>query len=241
MRLNGALALLVAFVACGGEGGPAPAPGARALAGEASGPVATSAPRAAARPVPAGAPVVAFLGDSLTAGFGLEESQAYPAVVGELLAERGLPIRVVNGGVSGDTSAGALARVDWLLTQEPEIVVVSIGGNDGLRGQPVDALEANLRAIVRRAKGAGARVLIAGQQIPTNYGPEYAGAFRDLYPRVAREEGAELLPFLLEGVAMRPELNLPDGIHPNPEGQRIVARNVAEALEPMLRPVGTTS
>lgn len=142
-------------VGCGDAPRPAPAPGAKALAGESSAPPAADAPRAAARAVPADAPVVVFLGDSLTAGFGLEESQAFPAVVGELLADRGLPIRGVNGGVSGDTSAGALARIDWLLTQKPEIVVVSIGGNDGLRGQPVEALEANLRAIVRRAKASG--------------------------------------------------------------------------------------
>lgn len=233
----GAICLLLT-VACDAAPAPAPAAGARSLAGEAAGGIATAEPTAATlppRPVPADAPLVVFLGDSLTAGFGLAEEQAFPAVVGELLAARGVPVRVVNGGISGDTSAGALARVDWLLTQKPAIVVVSIGGNDGLRGQPVAALEANLRAIVRKAKEAGARVLLAGQQIPTNYGPEYAGAFRDLYPRVAREEGAEFLPFLLEGVAMRPELNLPDGIHPNPEGQRVVGRNVADALEPMLR------
>jgi acyl-CoA thioesterase-1 len=186
--------------------------------------------------MPAEAPVVVFLGDSLTAGFGLAEEQAFPAVVGELLAAQGLPVRVVNGGVSGDTSAGALARLDWLLTQEPDVVVVSIGGNDGLRGMPVDALEENLRSIARRARAAGARVLLTGQQIPTNYGPQYAGAFRELYRRVAREEGATLLPFLLEGVAMVPELNLPDGIHPNPEGQRRVAAQVAAALVPLLEP-----
>lgn len=237
----GALPLLLLLAACGDERPPAQAAGARALAGESADASAAPTPEAEGRrprAVPADAPLVVFLGDSLTAGFGLAEEQAFPTVAGELLAARGVPVRVVNGGISGDTSAGALARVDWLLTQKPAIVVVSIGGNDGLRGQPVEALEANLRAIVRRAKAAGARVLLAGQQIPTNYGPEYAGAFRDLYPRVAREEGAELLPFLLEGVAMRPELNLPDGIHPNPEGQRVVGRNVADALEPMARALG---
>ena len=176
-----------------------------------------------------------FLGDSLTAGFGLGEEQAFPARVGELLAARGTPIVVVNGGVSGDTSAGALERVDWLLSRPAAVMVVSIGANDGLRGQPVAGIEANLRAIVRKAKASGARVLVTGQKIPTNYGPDYARAFEAIYPRVANEEGAALLPFLLEGVAMRPELNLEDGIHPNPEGQRIVARTVAAALEPLLR------
>ncbi len=234
-----ALALLCLSVGCGGEERIAPASGARALAGESSmaPQAAAAAPPKAALAAPAAddALLVAFLGDSLTAGFGLAEEQAFPAVTGELLAARGVAVRVVNGGVSGDTSSGALARVDWLLTQKPDVVVVAIGGNDGLRGQPVAALERNLREIVRRARAADARVLVAGQQIPTNYGPEYATAFRELYPRVAREEGAELLPFLLEGVAMIPRLNLPDGIHPNSAGQRVVAGHVADALEPMLR------
>lgn len=232
-----ALLSIVCLLGCGGGEAPAPAAGARALAGESEAPPAFPEPTPPAEsplPIADDATVVAFLGDSLTAGFGLAEAQAYPAVVGELLAARGVAVRVVNGGISGDTSAGALARVDWLLTQKPEILVVSIGGNDGLRGQPVEALERNLREIVRRAKAARARVLLTGQQIPTNYGPQYADSFRELYPRVAREEGVELLPFLLEGVAMDPALNLPDGLHPNPAGQRIVAEHVAAALEPML-------
>ncbi len=179
-------------------------------------------------------PLVVFLGDSLTAGFGLGEEQAFPAVAGQLLAARGLAIEVVNGGISGDTSAGALERLDWLLTRRPDVLVLAIGANDGLRGQPLEATEANVRQIVRRARAAGAEVLLAGQRIPTNYGPAYAEGFTALYPRVAREEGTALLPFLLEGVAMRPELNLPDGIHPNPAGQRIVAATVADALEPLL-------
>ena len=205
-----ALLGIVYLLGCGGGEAPAPAAGARALAGESEAATGLSgidgARGESGFPSADDAPVVAFLGDSLTAGFGLAEAQAYPAVVGELLRARGVAVRVVNGGVSGDTSAGALARVDWLLTQEPDVLVVSIGGNDGLRGQPVAALEANVREIVRRARASGAEVLLTGQQIPTNYGPDYATAFRELYPRVAREEGAQLLPFLLEGVAMRPEL-----------------------------------
>lgn len=193
-------------------------------------PSAPAAPAAAAT----GTPRVVFLGDSLTAGFGLGEEQAFPARVGELLAARGTPIVVVNGGVSGDTSAGALERVDWLLSRPAAVMVVSIGANDGLRGQPVAGIEANLRAIVRKAKASGARVLVTGQKIPTNYGPDYARAFEAIYPRVANEEGVALLPFLLEGVAMRPELNQADGIHPTPEGQGLIARAVAAALEPLL-------
>jgi len=179
-------------------------------------------------------PLVVFLGDSLTAGYGLSADEAYPAHVAELLAARGVRARILNAGVSGDTSAGGLARLDWFLRQHPDVVVVELGGNDGLRGQPLEATESNLRAIVRRSRAAGARVLLVGMQIPPNYGPEYASGFAALFPRLAREEDVDLLPFLLEGVAADPALNQPDGIHPNAEGQKIVARNVVEALQPLL-------
>lgn len=186
---------------------------------------------ASAPPAP---PVVAFLGDSLTAGLGLPESDAYPARVGELLAAKGRPVRVVNGGVSGDTSAGGLRRVDWLLKQKPSVVVVWLGANDGLRGFPVAETERNLRAIVRRAKGSGAKVLLCGMLVPTNYGPEYGKEFRALFPRVAKEEGAALSPFPLAPVAGKPELNQPDGVHPTAEGQKLVAAIVARDLLPLL-------
>lgn len=227
----GLLAVAAAVLAACGEGErPVPASASGAVAPPAS---ATAAPAPA---VPgAGAPRVVFLGDSLTAGFGLAEEEAFPARVGELLAARGLPIAVVNGGISGDTSAGAIERIDWLLSRPVAVMVVSIGANDALRGQPVENVEANLRAIVRKARASGARVLVTGQKIPINYGPAYARAFEALYPRVAKEEGAEFLPFLLEGVAMVPSLNQADGIHPTPEGQAIVAGNVAAALEPIVR------
>lgn len=179
-------------------------------------------------------PRVVFLGDSLTAGLGLGEEAAYPAIVGELLAERGVPVRVVNAGVSGDTSAGGLARVDWLLSLAPDVVVVALGANDGLRGQPVVSIEANLREIVRRARAAGARVVLAGMKMPPNYGPDYTRDFEALYARLARELQLPFIPFLLEGVAADPKLNQVDGIHPTAEGQRIVARLVADALQPVL-------
>jgi len=183
---------------------------------------------------PAAGPLVVFLGDSLTAGLGLSVDEAYPAHVASLLAARGIEVRILNAGVSGDTSAGGLERLDWFLRRHPDVVVVELGANDGLRGQPLESLEANLRAIVRRSLEAGARVLLAGMRIPPNYGPEYSEGFAALYPRIAREENVALLPFLLEGVAAVPELNQPDGIHPNAEGQRLVAQNVAEALVPLL-------
>jgi acyl-CoA thioesterase I len=177
---------------------------------------------------------VVFLGDSLTAGFGLAEEEAFPARVGELLAAASEPIEVVNAGVSGDTSAGGLARIDWILRQRPDVVVVELGPNDGLRGLPLAMTEANLRAIVERSRAAGARVLLVGMQIPPNYGPDYAGAFRDLYPRLARELGVPRVPFLLAGVGGEPGLNLPDGLHPNAEGHRRVAATVLPYLREVL-------
>ena len=177
-----------------------------------------------------------FLGDSLTAGLGLGEEAAYPAIVGELLAARGVAVRIVNAGVSGDTSAGGLARLDWLLSLHPDILVVALGANDGLRGQPVASIEANLREIVRRARAAGSRVVLAGMKMPPNYGPDYTREFQALYERLARELQLPFVPFLLEGVAADPKLNQADGIHPTAEGQRIVARLVADALQPLLQP-----
>jgi len=209
---------------------------------------ATGSERAVARPLrPAAdavslAPLVVFLGDSLTAGYGLSASEAYPAHVERLLAERGVPVRVLNAGVSGDTTAGGLARLDWFLRQEPDVVVVALGGNDGLRALPLSATEANLRAIVERVLATDTVVVLAAMRIPPNYGPEYVGAFEALYPRLATEYGVPLLPFLLEGVAADPTLNLPDGIHPTAEGQEIVARTVADALAPVIAGLaGSTS
>jgi acyl-CoA thioesterase-1 len=181
------------------------------------------------------APQIVFLGDSLTAGLGLGEEAAYPAIVGELLGARGVPVRIVNAGVSGDTSAGGLARVDWLLSLRPAILVVALGANDGLRGQPVATIESNLREIVRRARGAGARVVLVGMKMPPNYGPEYTRDFEALYARLARELELPFIPFLLEGVAADPALNQPDGIHPTAEGQRKVAALVEQSLLPLLQ------
>lgn len=202
-------------------------------------PAAAAAPRPAPAPVQPPStrtePVVVFLGDSLTAGLGLAESQAYPFLVKASLEKAGHPVRVVNAGVSGDTTAGGLARLDWLLSQEPDVVVVGLGGNDGLRGLPLEQAEKNLREIVRRSKEAGARVLLLGMQIPPNYGPEYAQGFAEMYPRVAKELDVPLVPFLLEGVGGIAQLNQEDGIHPTAEGQVKVAETVTPYLEEMLR------
>jgi acyl-CoA thioesterase-1 len=213
---------------------PAGAPDAPSMRAAGPPPDPGLAPRVADTGAPDDAPLVVFLGDSLTAGFGLGEEQAFPALVGEELARRGLPVRVINGGISGDTSAGGLERLDWLLAQQPDLVLVELGANDGLRGQPLEAIEANLRAILERARAAGAEVVLAGMKIPPNYGPEYAAGFEAIFPKLAREQRVALIPFLLDGVAARPELNLPDGIHPNVEGQKVVARTVADALAPLV-------
>lgn len=190
-------------------------------------------------PTPASAlassePLVVFLGDSLTAGYGLGGEQAYPALVEKRLEEEGIPIEALNAGVSGDTTAGGLARLDWLLSQKPDVVVVGLGGNDGLRGLPLEQAEQNLREIVRRAKGAGARVLLLGMQIPPNYGPEYAQGFSDIYPKLAKEMDVPLVPFLLEGVGGVSDLNQADGIHPTAEGQEKVAELVTPYVAEVL-------
>lgn len=223
---------------CDGEAPNAPrgAPASRAEpTSKPPSPVSTPPSAAADAPAaPAAATKIVFLGDSLTAGFGLSAEEAYPTLVEKLLIERGRAVEVVNAGISGDTSAGGLARLDWQLAQKPAIVFVCLGGNDGLRGLPLEATEANLRAIVVRAQSAGARVVLAGMQLPPNYGPEYTAGFRAIFPRLARELGVTLVPFLLEGVAADPALNQADGIHPNAKGQEIVAETVAKALEPLV-------
>jgi acyl-CoA thioesterase-1 len=191
------------------------------------------APPAATAPAES-APLVVFLGDSLTAGYGLAQDEAFPALLGRMLGESGHPIRVVNAGVSGDTTAGGVERLDWLLKQSPQVLVVGLGANDALRGLEAAGIEANLRTIVSRAKHAGARVLLLGMRLPPSYGAYFTRGFEEIYPRIAREEGVALVPFLLEGVGGRADLNLDDGIHPNAEGQRIVAKNVAPHLERLL-------
>ena len=175
-----------------------------------------------------------FLGDSLTAGYGLPAEESFPALLSRLLEDEGRKVRIVNAGVSGDTTAGGLRRLDWLLPQKPDVVVVGLGGNDGLRGLSVRETEENLRAIVVQAKATGARVLILGMKLPPNYGPEYTMRFERIYRVLAREERVSLVPFLLEGVGGDPTLNLPDGIHPNRRGQERVAGNVLPYLRDLL-------
>ena len=180
-------------------------------------------------------PVIVALGDSLTAGLGVLPDEAYPALLEARLRREGYAYRVVNAGVSGDTSAAALRRVDWVLRSNPALVIVALGANDGLRHQSVTAMRDNLFAIVRRLRAAGATVLLAGMRVPPNYGPEYSRAFAAVFPDVARTIGVPLAPFLLDGVAGDGRLNQPDGIHPTAEGQRVIADKLWPHLKPLLR------
>lgn len=188
---------------------------------------------AAAGPVRGQDPVIVAFGDSLTAGFGVPRDDAYPARLEARLRAAGYPHRVVNAGVSGETTAGGLRRVDWALRLEPAIVILGLGANDGLRGQPVAHIEPNLEQLVRRFQAAGARVLLAGMRLPPNYGA-YAEEFHQMYVRVARKTGAALMPFLLEGVGGNPRLNQLDGIHPTAEGHRLIVERLWPHLEPLL-------
>ena len=190
----------------------------------------------AAAPVapPPGRVIVAF-GDSLTAGFGVPADQTYPARLGERLKREGYDYRVVNAGVSGDTTAGGLRRVDWALRLKPEIVILELGVNDALRGQKLDGVRANLDQMITRFQAAGARVLVAGMRLPPNYGDRYADDFHRLYADVARAHQAPLMPFFLDGVGAVARLNQADGIHPTAEGYAIVVDRLWPYLVPLLR------
>jgi acyl-CoA thioesterase I len=192
------------------------------------------------RPEAGQRPEIVVLGDSLTAGLGLDERSSFPALIQQRLNERNLNYAVVNAGVSGDTSAGGLRRLEWSLQGDPRVLIVALGGNDGLRGLPPDDLKKNLAAIIERARSAGVEVLLAGMEAPPNNGPEYTARFRRIYRELADEYDVPLIPFLLEGVAGEPALNQADGIHPNPAGARRVADTVWTALEPLLPPATGT-
>ncbi|MBX3748344.1 MAG: arylesterase [Verrucomicrobiae bacterium] len=177
-----------------------------------------------------------ILGDSLAAGYGVEPEQAFPALLQRRIAAAGLGFEVVNAGVSGDTTAGGLRRVGWLLRRPMEVLVIALGGNDGLRGLAPAATRSNLVAMIEtvRMRQPGVRIVVAGMQMPPNMGEDYTRTFRDVYPWVAREKHVALIPHLLEGVGGRPEMNLPDLIHPTPEGHERMAENVWEVLGPLL-------
>lgn len=212
--------------------GCAPAPGQKPAA-----PSRAAADLAGAATVATAAvaqPRIVFLGDSLTAGYGLEVAESYPSLIQARMRTAGYPYEVVNAGVSGDTSAGGLRRLDWALDGDVRVLVVALGGNDGLRGLPVPELKRNLDEIITRSQSKGIAVVLAGMEAPPNFGSVYTAEFRAVYRDLARLRRVPLVPFLLDGVAGNPALNIRDGIHPNPKGARIVETTVWRALEPLL-------
>jgi acyl-CoA thioesterase I len=196
-------------------------------------------PRAAPVAAAPGAerPAVLFVGTSLTAGYGVAPEEAYPALLQDKIDSAGLNYRVVNAGVSGQTSAGARSSIDWLLRQPVSVLVIETGANDGLRGLPPDSLRANIQAILDRARELrpAPRLVLIGMRIPPNYGQSYSRQFEAVYPQIAKANDAELVPFLLEGVGGVAALNQPDGVHPTVQGQQRMAETVWRVLEPVLR------
>lgn len=180
--------------------------------------------------------VILFFGDSLTAGYGLSKEQAFPAIVQRKINDKGYNYTVFNAGLSGETSAGGLARINWILKNPIDIFVLELGANDGLRGLPIEQTKQNLQQIINKvkAKNPEVKIIIAGMMMPPNLGADYTSAFMELFPELAEENDAHLIPFLLEGVAGNEKLNLNDGIHPNKAGHSIVAGNVWEVLNPLL-------
>ncbi|MDF1799219.1 MAG: arylesterase [Planctomycetota bacterium] len=245
-RAAGAVLGLALVAACGGGEAAAPPEGALTPASldglapaESGGPAGATSPyRTGERTPPSlapDAPKVVVLGDSLSAGLHLPADEAWPAVAAGLLAAEGLPIELVNAGVSGDTTAGGLARRDWLRRLAPDLMGLELGANDGLRGVALDSVEANLRAILERLEAEQVEVLLLGMKLPSNYGEQYASGFEQLFARLAEDTGVAFVPFFLDGVALDPELNLADGLHPNTAGHRILAANLLPALRPLVR------
>ncbi|HEY9404533.1 MAG TPA: arylesterase [Pyrinomonadaceae bacterium] len=217
------LTLLAAFIlcACGNNQPAAPAPPAAPA-------VATPPPQATNRPK------IVALGDSLTAGYGLSLHESYPSLLQEQLERDGFDYEVVNAGVSGDTTAGGLRRLDWALEGDVRFVILELGANDILRGLPTSETRRNLAQIIERSRARGAQVLLAGMLAPTNYGAEYQRASMEIFPVLAKEYELPMIPFFLDRVAGIENLNQEDGVHPNPEGTRIVAETVYRHLKPML-------
>jgi acyl-CoA thioesterase-1 len=220
--------------ACRDGGRPTEAPG------EAGPPAATSSRPPAAAPAPTSRPRVVVLGDSIAAGLGLPADQSFPAVVQRRIDAAHLGYEVVNAGVSGDTSAGGVRRLDWALEGDVRVLVVELGANDGLRGLSVEEMNRNLSTIVQRARARNIAVVLCGMEAPPNFGPEYTRAFRSAYASLAREHDVRFVPFVLAGVAGVRSLNQADGIHPNAEGARRVADLVWTALQPLLVPAAAS-
>jgi len=224
MRRILSLFIVLLLAACGRDTTPAPAP--------AAAPQATTAPEA---PQALKAPRIVFLGDSLTAGLGVPTDQSYPSLIAKRLAAQGLDFEIVNAGVSGDTSAGGLRRLDWSLEGDVKLLVLALGANDGLRGLPTSDLKKNLASVLDRARAKQIPVILAGMEAPPNNGADYTREFRNVYADLAEEYDVPFIPFLLQGVAGNASLNQADGIHPNARGAEIVADLVWKELEPVAR------
>jgi acyl-CoA thioesterase-1 len=223
-----ALACLAAACSSGGS------PSDTSVAPQKTAPAAISPVTPADPQAPAARPRIVAFGDSLTAGLGLLEQEAYPAIIQRKVDEAGYKFEVVNAGLSGDTSAGGLRRLDWAMEGDVRILIVAFGGNDGLRGLPVSQMKENLATIIEKAREHGAIVILAGMEAPPNFGQEYAASFRQAFRDVALKERVLFIPFLLNNVAGKSELNQADGIHPNQQGAQIVANTVWSVLEPLL-------
>jgi acyl-CoA thioesterase I len=180
------------------------------------------------------AQTILFLGDSLTEGYQLSKEEAFPAVVERELKKSRPAVKVINGGVAGATSASGLKRLDWYLKAKPDVMVLALGANDGLRGLTAQELERNLTSVIEKAQGMKIRVILAGMKMPTNMGPEYRKKYEDVFPRVAKRFELTFIPFLLEGVGGVSSLNLPDGIHPNAKGYEVIAKHILKVLVPVL-------
>jgi acyl-CoA thioesterase I len=203
-------------------------------------PADTTASASATNPAnptaPSNTKTIIFFGNSLTAGYGLDPDQAFPTLIGNRLDSFHLPYKVINAGISGETSAGGMSRLSWTLRQPVDIFVLELGANDGLRGIPLNSTRDNLQAIIDtvRKRYPAAKIVLAGMQIPPNMGDAYAKTFRDLFPKLAKKNNLTLIPFLLDGVGGNPALNQGDGIHPNYPGEKIVTETVWKALQPLL-------
>jgi acyl-CoA thioesterase-1 len=231
-HIGRALALVATlWTASCGEGTPADPP--RGARSQFDAPAADAAPAEAPLAIPEDAPTVLFMGDSIGAGLHLAAHQAFPAVLQRRLAGAGLPFHLVNASESGRTTAGGASALAWSLRSDPDVVVIELGGNDGLRNVPVPQVEANLERMLAEAAAAGARVLLLGVRLPPNYG-SYGAEFDAVYPRLAERHGVAFVPFFMAGVGGVPELNLPDGLHPTAAGHERLADNVEASLRALL-------
>lgn len=228
--------LALAAMACGAPNSDSKPSAAVGAAAGGSGGAAVESTTVQGATQTTGVPRILFLGTSLTAGLGLDPDSAYPAVIARLAAKEGTKIDIINAGLSGETSAGALRRADWLLKQRLDVVCIETGANDGLRGVNPDSTAANIEALIAKARAAQpkAAIVLVQMEAPTNLGPEYQRKFHAVFPAVAKKAGVRLLPFLLDGVAGHPDLNQDDGIHPTAEGARRVAATVYRGLRPVV-------